>query len=320
MNWYINDLSLSGQFPDPLSFRRSLEPLVRLMIQRRDLKGRIFCSRLLSFRPATASHNFSEAVRATNDSLFVSLVLRWINSSGPFWESERTSNINDLFYFENEDVTDQGLGEAARRLAADLAAESFSFAHSSFQRFAVTPLPVVQGIPEEPLAVHYVSNRWTIEGFPGEPLTAPTSWNQMVSLIRETMPGLILSPDAAVELEPRPFDSGAAERILVLLGVLQRFTEETLENGAWTVTGMELYNRYCTGERARISDSSDPEKREFENEMTFPDPHDSGNHLFCPWHAKLNFGVQYRIHFEWPRPRGQREIKVVYIGPKITKW
>lgn len=52
--------------------------------------------------------------------------------------------------------------------------------------------------------------------------------------------------------------------------------------------------------------------------MTFSDPSPTGKKLFCPWHGKIKT-PQFRIHFEWPRPAGQREIKVVYIGPKITK-
>jgi len=319
MNWYVNDLSLYGQFRDPFSFRRTLEPLMRLMNDRSDLRSRIFCSRGLSLRPVTGSHSLAQAVRAMQDQLFLSLVLRWVDKAGPFWEPGRAANDYDLFHFEEENVTEQGLGEAARRLAAGLPAGAFSFAQSPEDRFATDVLSVMHGFPEEPFGTYDVTNCWDVGAFPTATGGQLRSWEEMLTRAGDTMPGLVLSEEIANQLAPRPFDPGAAEHMLSLLGVLQTFTEETTEGGEWTPAGMELYQRYCMRQGARISDSSDPEKLAFRNQMTFPDPSHPGRRLFCPWHAKLNYGAQYRIHFEWKRPAGQREIKVVYIGSKITR-
>jgi len=30
-------------------------------------------------------------------------------------------------------------------------------------------------------------------------------------------------------------------------------------------------------------------------------------------------GGQFRIHFQWPKPKGQERLKIVYIGEKLTK-
>ncbi len=57
---------------------------------------------------------------------------------------------------------------------------------------------------------------------------------------------------------------------------------------------------------------------EIKKDMTFTDPEDAQKGLFCSWHGKIKT-PQIRIHFEWLRPKGQRSIKVAYIGPKITK-
>ncbi len=73
------------------------------------------------------------------------------------------------------------------------------------------------------------------------------------------------------------------------------------------------------GDEALFTDESETNKRDFARELTFSDPSDPAQDLFCPWHGKVKFGGQYRIHVEWPRPRGQARIKVVYIGPKIAK-
>lgn len=318
MNWYINDLSLNGQFPDPIAFRRVLEPLVRVMSGRRDLQARIFSTRDLVMRSVTPTHSLPQAVRAANDPIFVSLVLRWLSKAGPFWDSDRTANSDDLFHYEGEDVTNQGLGEAARRQMSSLPAASFSFAESAGARFAISPLPVVHGLLEEPLGTYDIANIWRINEFPALEVEPLQSWKQMLQRIKETMPGLVLSGEIGGQLAPRPFDPGAAEHMVSLAEVLQKFTEQTTDDGGWTDAGMELYSQHCMKKGAKISDSSDAEKVDFKSKLTFPDPYNSSKPLFCPWHAKLNFGAQYRIHFEWPRPAGQREIKVVYIGLKIT--
>ena len=128
---------------------------------------------------------------------------------------------------------------------------------------------------------------------------------------------MILSGEIADQLAPVPFHSGVAEKFLLLLRVLQKLTDETRE-GALTEAGLELRTAFFTGEKALFTDESDANKRDFARELTFADPSDPTQELFCPWHGKVKFGSQYRIHFEWPRPRGQTRIKVVYIGPKIT--
>jgi hypothetical protein len=120
------------------------------------------------------------------------------------------------------------------------------------------------------------------------------------------------------QLSPVPFHSGVAEKLYFLLGVLQKLSDET-RDGALSAVGLELYDKFFMRQKALFSDESESNKRDFANELTFRDPAGGHEPLFCPWHGKVKFGSQYRIHFEWPRPRGQVAIKVVYIGPKITK-
>jgi hypothetical protein len=52
--------------------------------------------------------------------------------------------------------------------------------------------------------------------------------------------------------------------------------------------------------------------------MSFVDPENPAKKFFCPWHGKIQT-PQFRIHFEWPIPAHQQRLKVLYIGPKITK-
>jgi hypothetical protein len=318
MEWYINDLSLSGGFADHHEFRNSVEPLLRLMARRSDLRRRILCSRTLSTRPATMSMNLAECVRATKDQLFIRQVLGWLSTAGPFWDDDRAANPDDLFYFEGEDVTDQGLGEAARRLALEMNAGTFSFPHPTVSRFERTPLSVEHGLQEQPLGSYDVGNLWNTRDIEAAAIRSPHSWTDMVAIATAEMNGMILSSEIANQLAPVPFHSGVAEKFLLLLRVLQKLTDET-RDGALTEAGLELLKAFFIGEKALFTDESDTNKRDFAGELTFPDPSNPKQILFCPWHGKVKFGSQYRIHFEWPRPKGQTRIKVAYIGPKIAK-
>lgn len=164
MEWYVNDLSFSGQFLTPHSLKESIEPLLRLLFRRPDLKRRVLSSRTLSIRPATPAMNLEEGVRATRDQLFIRQALGWMSSAGPFWDDDRATNPDDYFHFEGEDVTNQGLGEAARRLVLEMEATSFSFPNPHVLRFARTPLCVNHGLEEEPLGSYDVNNCWNPEG------------------------------------------------------------------------------------------------------------------------------------------------------------
>lgn len=317
MEWFINDLSLQGQFSDPRAFQQCVLPMLQMMARRRDLRRHILCSRGLQMRAVTGSHNLQEAVRATRDQLFIRQILDWVSSSGPFWEADRAANDNDYFHFEGEDVTEQGLGEAARRLVNGLDAGSFSFVARAFQDFARTPLTVLHGLEEEPLGAYNVKNCWSIEDIEVAAVRAPQSWGDLLDTA-SNMTGLILSSEIASHLAPLAFHSGLAGKILTLLGVLQKLTDETNEQGLLTDAGMTTYRLYFTRHRPLFTDSSEREIRQFKHELTFRDPSDQTRKLFCTWHGKARFDHQYRIHFEWPRPAGQRQIKVVYVGKKIT--
>jgi hypothetical protein len=42
--------------------------------------------------------------------------------------------------------------------------------------------------------------------------------------------------------------------------------------------------------------------------LEFANPDNPQVTLFCPWHGKVKKG-QFRIHFEWPRPKNQKHMK-----------
>ena len=315
MQWHINDLSLSGQFPDSEAFRAALVPILQLRAKRTDLKSRIFCSRMLVTRPVTTSALYvQQAVLAIRDPNYTRSVLAWMSSAGPFCDENHAPNSeDDVFYFENEDVTEQGLGEAARRLLLGIEAHSYSFS-GPIARFRCSPLLVRSlGNPQE---ITNFWEAWTIEAEAGR--VRPESWPQLLELAGHRSPNLVLAPDIFKQLRPSPFNSRQAENILELLSILEQIALETLSDSSLTHKGMELHRKFFQGANASFTDESTPNKRDFARELQFPDPANSERILFCPWHGKISLGF-FRLHFEWPRPHGQRQIKVTYIGPKITK-
>ena len=50
----------------------------------------------------------------------------------------------------------------------------------------------------------------------------------------------------------------------------------------------------------------------------FADPEIEGREIFAHWHGKIKHRY-FRMHFEWPVPRQATLLKVLYLGPKLTK-
>jgi hypothetical protein len=173
-------------------------------------------------------------------------------------------------------------------------------------------------LPEEPLALVEIENFWAVHEVEAASVPRLTSWPELLSAARTSMGFLILSEEIVGHLRPCPFHAGVAQRIMQLLQILQDIARESHDDCSLNAAGLTIHQKHFVGEKASFTDESATNKGAFKNDMIFADPTDASASLFCSWHGKIKIG-QYRIHFEWPRPRGQRQIKVVYIGPKITK-
>jgi hypothetical protein len=247
------------------------------------------------------------------DNNYTKSVLAWLSSAGPFCDDNQTPISDDLFYFENEDVTDQGLGEAARRTLLGIDAYAYSFS-GPFTRFQRSPL-VVESLRDPQVILNFWETAAVEAKVAG---VRPESWGHLIELAGQRLPNIVLASDIAKQLRPSPFNSRQAENILELLSILEQIVLETLPDSSLTTLGMELIRKYFQGASPAFTDESASNKRDFAKDLSFPDPADRQQSLFCPWHGKISFGF-FRLHFEWPRPRGQRQIKVAYTGPKITK-
>lgn len=246
MEWHINDLSLDGQFPDPQAFRSALEPLLQL--RRRDplLRNRLYCSRLLHARKVTPTEDFKNAVRATGDKTYIGLALEWSAKAGPFWDDERQSNEDDYFEYQGSDVTDQGLGEAARRRLVGCEANVFSFQSVGFE---TSPLSVQQGLAEKPIRFIDVANCWQINHLKTELESCRelNNWNDVHIEIMRRFDQLVFSTEVMADLFPTSFSQSVKERIFQLLDILNTLVIASDDGGKLSHEGEEILKNYFAG-------------------------------------------------------------------------
>ena len=245
------------------------------------------------------------------------LLLAWVNKYGPFIDDDRQSIDDDLFFFGEIEVTECGLGEAARRILALHGAAVFSAIVQQRSPFAVDPVRVVQGFPDEAI-VHVEVPNYRDDVALRLALAAlrptPTSWSDLLSQCRSDYDRVLIGTHCDAVLEPHPYRPNVGSRVDFLLGILQRMMTEMREDGRLTNIGVSLREQYFVGERALFTNESETRKHSIA-EFTFPDPAGSGS-LVCHWHGKISTPA-YRIHFEWPVSPPRRRLKVVYIGPHL---
>ena len=321
MRWYINDASLRGQYADVLQFEGVVRALLLTRSRIERLRGGLSTTRTLRERPVTQNLNVREVVQRATDPEFRRAVLSWLDRSGPFVEDDRSPEKDDYFEYAGLDITDSGLGEAARRVKASELATTFSFAGSD-PSFELTPLAVEHGLPDDRLGTYHVDNSWTIDQLRNSAIAAAppaTSWKLLIETARQRFPRLIL-PDSIFNdgrLAREPFEAAIRDRVLSLLGHLDLYMSDRQPNGAEGPVSQSVINNFFTGENALFTGESPSNQRDYRDVLTFPDP-DGGSAIFAHWHGKIRHRF-FRMHFEWPLPAGATHLKIVYLGPKLTK-
>ena len=245
-------------------------------------------------------------------------LLAWVNKRGPFIESDRQTVEDDLFFFGETEVTELGLGEAARRIVTSLCAAVLSVVDNQRSRFFATPLRVMQGLPDEIIDCIDVPNYWdgmVLSRALADLAPEPATWNELLSSCREVYDRLLVGSHCDEILAPHPYNPAIGRRVKALLEVLQLLMLQMRPDGSLTPTGNTLLQKYFVGKRALFTDESDSRKQN-PSAFTFPDPEGSGT-LTCYWHGKVS-SKAYRLHFEWPVQPPRERLRVAYIGPKIA--
>jgi hypothetical protein len=187
----------------------------------------------------------------------------------------------------------------------------------------MSPLHVDHGIDGDRLGRYAIENFWEINQLTASAIEASgpiVSWRLLIESAKQRFPRLLI-PDAIFQdarLAREPFDAVIRDRTLTLLGYLDLYMSDRGPNAAEGATAQGIIKDYFTGDRALFSGESPNNQQEFKKDLTFPDPISNGSTIFAHWHGKISHRF-FRLHFEWPVPNENDLLKVVYLGPKITK-
>ena len=157
---FFNEASLQGQFRDEEEFRVILDELLSARLRTPYFKEMRIAYELRD-RKVLYSQSFREVVQNWRKKDKRALTMMWLDK-GPFIVDDRTPEDDDLFYCLGVEVTDGGLGESARRAKANEDVASVSFPGGK-TNFAISPLPVVHGLEEQPMAEYPIKNYWDVK-------------------------------------------------------------------------------------------------------------------------------------------------------------
>lgn len=317
MEIFFNECSLHGQFQDIEEFNVALDTLMSFRGAINKYNRELYCHRNCTASAVTHGLSFQQAVQSLDKSKARAL-MGWLCRSGPFWEDERNHSQDDYFESRGEVVTDTAIGECAYLELTSRKAQLASLAPSDWEG---SPIDVSWHKDDGEIQSGVVINHCSIETLEVELQSdspPPESWRQLTELCTARFDNLSFSNDAFQPLEGRPFVSAAAKSMIDLLDVLSRFKEEHRPDVGRTKIGNELYREFFTGDGAWFTDSTEREKKDFKNKMTFSHPDQAGETIFAPFHGKVQT-PQMRIHFSWP-VTSDSPLYVLYVGDKITKY
>lgn len=316
LEFLFNDLSINGQFPDIPTFKEAIGRLMQMRKIAQIFGREVRCHRNVAYSKVSQDLMLPQAIQAFRRDERQA-VMQWLTRHGPFWEDARAHGPDDYLECNGAIVTDTAVGEAAFCCfhGTDRHLISLTPSQWEFSPISVTWVSHAGANRDFP-----VINHWDVKELEAALRDAPTlvtSWEKLAKISGIRFVHLTFSEDSFEPLRGYPFVNGAANRVLALLDTLDQLKQCFNEHGERTPEGQQLYQAYFTGEKAWFSDSSDTEKNDFQQELTFRHPVTSDGSLFCTWHGKVKT-PQLRVHFSWP-VRADEPLYVVYVGPKITK-
>ena len=319
MDLLANELSVHGQFHDTAGFRDALQRVMTIRATARRFGREVQCNRAFLSRMPIADMPMQQAIGNLGADSQRRAVMAWLTRHGPFWDDLRKHGEDDYLECGDDLVTDAAAGEAAFRRMHGVECGLVSMAPSVWchSPIEVTWVREVEGLTNRSIKVE---NWWEPEAFEKamqRRLQPLGSWDDLREVSNAQFAGVRFAENCFDPLAGIPFAKSAADRFLALVDVLDSLTRAFDDSGARNAEGHRIIRDYFTGDRAWFSDSSDSEKHDFGRELTFADPDDPSNSLFCPWHGKVS-RLTLRLHFSWPIEAG-KAVYVVYAGPKIAK-
>ncbi len=316
MDFLFNDLSIHGQFYDISSFRNAFARVMEISRVAERFNHDFYFNRMIVNAEPIPDITMRQAIAKFNKNEQRAAMFR-LTRGGPFWDDLRRHGKDDWMESENgEIVTDSALGEAAFRTLHSVVTSLVSVRPSDWD---YSPVQVVwrRGPEDQDIGIENWRDAIDLENRLRSAPSSVLSWSDLRNVSKKLYERLVFAGNCFEPLEGLPFSKSSVDRIIFLLGILDRFADAFDNKGNRTPEGNKMYKDYFTGGNALFSDSSDTEKRNFKGELTFPHPANPKESLFCPWHGKERRNI-IRLHFSWPIRAG-KPVYVVYVGPKITK-
>ena len=318
MELLANDLSIHGQFHDLRAFRDALARLMAMRAAARRFGRDVHCHRQFLMVEALPGVSLQQTLRQLDKSERLAAI-GWLTRGGPFWEDLRRHGAGDWLEHRGEVVTDTAVGEAAFRALHNKACGLVSVSPSvwEFSPVDVTWRRDADGSRDRGTSI---SNWWDVATLEDDLQTADppiVSWDALRDVATRRFGALTFAGDCFTPTAGLPFAVSAAERLMVLFDILNRLAPAFDSTGRRTAEGYDIYRTYFTGGNALFSDSSEREKLDFRDKLTFRHPNQPHRSLFCPWHGKVRH-LELRMHYTWSGRSGE-PLYVVYVGPKIPK-
>lgn len=322
MNVYVNELSFHGQFPTIASLMGGLKGLWTMRELCRRYGSNLYCSRIALFeRPGALNLSVRNAVLQHATPKEKSMLLTWLDKTGPFWDEARLHDAEGIYLFrqgqEEELATDTGIAECIAHCLAGNEGATASVTPSDFE---YTPI-LTEYEPHRGGRISCViDNHWQ---WPSMDVALSRAvrfdaWGDLARYAQGMFVNLHFSPNAFGPITRHPFSRQIADRIIELLRILDGLSGAVQQDGSLNAVGQAIRTTYLIGHQPLFTDSSDDEKIAFKQDLTFDHPL-TGESVMFPWHGKVRNAVNYRIHFEWPKVDPARPLPVVYVGPKLTK-
>ncbi len=319
MELLVNDLSVHEQFYDISEFGAALHRLIQMRDIAQRFGRQLECNKGFTSRSPRQDMSMQQAIRHSCSRDQRRAIMSWITSSGPFWDDLRKHGEDEYLECRSEIVTDYAVGEAAFRKLHGTDCSLVSVRPSDWE---ISPIEVVWRRDDNGLEDQYTSvDNWldaaSLEGALQDKQEPVRSWTELIESSKRRFTSLTFAGNCIDRLEGVPFKVSSANRLCVLLNILDQIARAVSPKGRYTSESRRLYEEYFKGGKSWFSDSSTQEKNLFRKELKFDHPDSQGDTLFCPWHGKENY-LTLRLHFSWPIKAGQ-PLYIVYIGPKLTK-
>ncbi|EMR7681223.1 hypothetical protein WKA22_001338 [Yersinia enterocolitica] len=321
--WYLNELSLTGQFHSPELFIEKLKKILSIKDCYTNFFKKFHCPRGLPEVKVSGELTFRDAVVATQDKNFIRKVMLWLDRHGPFIEPNTDDDNDFICELNGKDVAESALSHVTKLVHFRNNAGLYSF-ENSVPDFSYSPVLIDYYFNNEVNNLE-IDNIWGMENLEDnaskyeknikELFVYPDTWTGFLELINKNFKNVIFSDDIITTLNNQPFSSVACERGIFLANILNEYVGSRNTDGTYSDKTNTILRDYFSGGRALFTDESKSNKDIFNDEMTFEI---GGSKVMCSWHGKISYRF-FRMHFNYPIKNDEKLINVVYFGPKITK-